>query len=93
MRLSNKSLLHRQPSGRYELHELLRQFAEEKLAASPEQERTVRRLHAAWAADYMESWLPASRGPRQLEAWDGLEHEIDNITRRLGLAGAHPPAG
>ena len=79
MRLNNKSLLHRQPTGRYELHELLRQFAER--SSPPAQAgAAVRRLHAAWAADYTESWLPASRGPRQLEAWDGLEHEIDDVT-------------
>ena len=33
--LARKSLIHRTPAGRFEVHELLRQYGEEKLEASP----------------------------------------------------------
>ena len=51
--LVNKSFLHRDPSGRYDIHELLRQFAAEQLAALPETEAQARERHAFYYADFM----------------------------------------
>jgi len=42
MALADKSLLHRTSMERYELHELLRQYAAEKLGESPDAEQAVR---------------------------------------------------
>ncbi|MFB9316994.1 ATP-binding protein [Cryptosporangium minutisporangium] len=45
--LVEQSLVVVAEDGRYDMHELLRQYAGERLAAEPEQERAVRRRHAA----------------------------------------------
>ena len=44
--LVSKSLVRRSDFGRFELHELLRQYAAERLAASPGEERDARERHA-----------------------------------------------
>jgi predicted ATPase len=56
--LVNKSLLTSQPDrGRYELHELIRQYAEEKLEADSPAKAATQRAHAAYYAAFMQrSW-------------------------------------
>jgi predicted ATPase len=50
--LSNKTLLVPSPSsGRYAIHELLRQYAEAELAALPERDRSIRDAHAQYYSD------------------------------------------
>lgn len=44
--LADKSLIRSEGDGRFSMHELLRQFAEEKLSANPETVQTVRNQHA-----------------------------------------------
>ncbi|MEO8397602.1 MAG: LuxR C-terminal-related transcriptional regulator, partial [Chloroflexota bacterium] len=51
-KLTNKTLVQVSPDDRHDLHELLRQFAVEKLAASGEQEQ-IQAKHAAFFADFM----------------------------------------
>lgn len=51
--LVRKSLLTPQDKGRYQLHELLRQYGEEKLGASPEQEALVKRRHSEYYRDML----------------------------------------
>lgn len=78
--LVNKSLLTSQPdNGRYELHELLRQYAEEKLEADPPARTTIQQAHAAYYADLMQqSWVDL-RSARQLTALAAIEQDIENI--------------
>lgn len=77
--LVNKSLLRRDPdSGRYELHELIRQYAAERLDEIGETD-AIRTAHSTYYAQKMDHYEAELRGQRQLEALDEIEAEIDNI--------------
>ncbi len=78
--LVNKSLLTSQPdNGRYELHELLRQYAEEKLDVDPPVRTAMQRAHAAYYANLMEASWADLRSARQLTALAAIEQDIENI--------------
>jgi predicted ATPase len=56
LQLADKALLQRDPgTGRYSMHELLRQYAEEQLKLSVEQERAAHEAHAKYFADFMQT--------------------------------------
>lgn len=77
--LVNKSLLRRDPdTGRYEVHELLRQYAEEYLEKSGIVE-TIRDTHSAYFAAFMQQREPDLKGKRQQAAVQEIETEFDNI--------------
>jgi predicted ATPase/DNA-binding SARP family transcriptional activator len=84
--LTNKSLLHRSAANRYSLHELLRQFAEEKLNADPEERDRTRDLYVTYYADFLRSREAGLKGERQIETLDDIEAEIDNIRAAWILA-------
>ena len=63
--LINASLLERTPAGRYVLHELLRQYAEEKLDATADGGQAVRDRHAAYYAAALARWTSEIKGLRQ----------------------------
>ncbi len=74
--LVNKSLLRFNPAQkRYELHELLRQYAAEKLG-----ERTgeIRQRHAATYAAFLARQLPELKGAGQIDALARVEQEREN---------------
>ncbi|NDJ54228.1 MAG: protein kinase [Chloroflexi bacterium] len=78
MSLVNKSLLRRDPnSGRYSLHELLRQFAEERLKECGQTEQ-VRRAHAQAYAELV-SEFETARGERQVRLVHTFQSEFENI--------------
>jgi serine/threonine protein kinase/tetratricopeptide (TPR) repeat protein len=78
--LIDKSLLRRSPaSGRYDIQELLRQFAAEKLAEKPEEEADMLRQHAYYYLHYLEERASELRGGRQLQALDEIHREIGNV--------------
>ena len=83
--LVDKSLIRLNPSGRYDLHELLRQFAMDKLVEAGET-AVVNRHHLEyylWLAERVEAYV---YGPEQ-EAWfDRLEVEHDNLRAALAWA-------
>lgn len=60
--LINKSLVRRGPGGRFEMLEIVRQLAEEKLAADPVEERSVRDLLAERATAILEELVRRSDG-------------------------------
>lgn len=51
--LMHKSLLRRSTAGRYETLEILRQYAEEKLHQTPDEENETRDLHCAYYAEFL----------------------------------------
>jgi len=67
--LVHKSFLQRDATGRYEVHELLRQYAERKLAEDPEEREKTADLHCAYYAQ-----LSGREG-----RWRGLPVELDNL--------------
>ncbi len=77
-RLVSQSLVEHTPEGRYELHELLRQYAQERLHQSPEVERQVRDRHSAYYSAALECWATELKGPRQRTALAELDAEIGN---------------
>ena len=74
--LVNKSLLRRVQRGRFEMHELLRQFGVEKLG----QETTaVRDRHCAYYAAFLRARNEDLKGARQLAALAELEADNQNL--------------
>lgn len=84
--LVNKSLLRRDNiSGRYEVHELLRQYAEEKLAHSAERE-SAGDAFSRYYLGLLAQLAPRLKGYGQLEALDLIDTDFDNIRASWNLA-------
>ncbi len=77
--LMSKSLVRRSDFGRFELHELLRQYSAERLAASPGEERDARERHARHYAAMLMERQAALMGPELAVARDELRGELDNL--------------
>lgn len=75
--LADKSLVRRNPSGRYEMHALVQQFAAERLGADPE----VRSLHAIYYLEQQRAWTDqVLRADRRYEdVFREIETELDNV--------------
>jgi predicted ATPase/DNA-binding SARP family transcriptional activator len=92
--LTEKSLVRSSPAGRYDLHELLRQFAEEKLRKADE-EVTARDRHL----DYLVTWAEEATlglcGASQVMWFQRIETEQDNLRAALswGINGQRPEIG
>ena len=83
--LVDKSLLTRNAAGRYQMHDLLRQYAREKLEQADEAER-VRNRHLDLCLRLAEEADPNLHGPDQLLWLDQLEAEHDNLRSALEWA-------
>lgn len=82
--LTSKSLVRRSEFGRYELHELLRQYAAEKLAAgSADALPSTRARHARHYAGMLLERQGALLGPEMTVARDELRREFDNLRAAL----------
>jgi predicted ATPase/DNA-binding SARP family transcriptional activator len=77
--LVDKSFLHRDPSGRYEVHELLRQYGEEKLRSIPQEWENAQNLHCNYFAEVLQRWEDHFKGGKQVDALREIGREIDNI--------------
>lgn len=77
--LLDKSLLRRQPDGRYQIHELLRQYAAEQLAQTPQQVNAVHERHCAYYTTFLHNHLDAVLGSEQRVAFTEIHAELDNI--------------
>ena len=84
-----KSLLRRPDFGRFELHELLRQYAAEQLAASPGEEADARERHARHYAAMLVERRAALLGPELAVARDELRGELDNLRAAVEWILAH----
>lgn len=86
--LLDKSLLRREESGgatRYTLHELVRQFAAEKLASDPGDQRATEQRHMAYYAEYLQSaFLPSA--DTTTAPWRRVQTDMDNIHAAWSLA-------
>lgn len=76
--LVDKSLLHRKPTGRYEIHEVLRQYAEESLNESPDKE-AVGELHCRYYAGFAQRWTESIGHQRHTVAIRSLIEDFENI--------------
>lgn len=77
--LVNKSMLRISPFGRYRFHELIRQYAEERLEVSPTDKTKAQDLHCSYYAEYLYQYYQDARGPRQSLAYVELKQEIENV--------------
>jgi tetratricopeptide (TPR) repeat protein len=77
--LVDKSLLRLTTPGRYDIHTLLRQAANARLAAHPHLTESARGLHAAYYAKLLFRWKDAFMGDETRAAIAAVGPEIDNI--------------
>jgi tetratricopeptide (TPR) repeat protein len=84
--LVDKALLWRNAeSGRYDIHELLRQYAEAELEAVGEAE-SARMSHQTYYANFSETWGAAVLRDKQLEALTILDADSENVWLALSRA-------
>src|SRR6185503_8892213 len=74
-----KSLLRYETDGRYRLHELLRQYAEEHLRASGDEAAATYQAHAGHYVAFLAARSEAMDGAGQLEATSAIAAELGNI--------------
>jgi tetratricopeptide (TPR) repeat protein len=90
--LVEKSWIHRSAASRYELHELLRQYAEAKLQARPGARSEAYARHCTHFAAALVGWARDLRGKQQLVALAELALEIDNARMAWTWAAQQPDA-
>jgi predicted ATPase/DNA-binding CsgD family transcriptional regulator len=87
--LVNKSLLRWEPNGRYQIHELLRQFADAQLQAQPEVAAATQDAHAAYYAAFLQRRAAEVTAHRQREVVLEIGAELENLRSAWAHAVAH----
>ena len=87
--LVDKSLLTRAPDGRYQIHELLRQYAQTRPETSPDNSFHSRDLHSTYYTHFLHEREQDLTGGRQRDASSEIEAELDNIRAAWVWAVAH----
>jgi predicted ATPase len=77
--LVDKSWLRVDPSGRYDLHELSRQFAAERLQQRPAEEEETQDRHSTYYLAFLQGQERHLKGPKLKEALAAIKAEIDNV--------------
>ena len=77
--LKDKSLLRRTDQGRYDLHDLIQQYAALKLAEDTCGDEAVKDQHAFYYVQQLSEWEKALKSARQVETFTEMAHEIDNL--------------
>jgi tetratricopeptide (TPR) repeat protein len=93
--LVNRTLLRRVAAGRYDLHELVRQYSAAHLAADPQTHSAVQRRHYDFCLALAEAAEQELKGRNQIEWLGRLEQEHDNLRVALewALESEHSTAG
>lgn len=84
MSLEQKSLLRVGTAGRYHMHQLLLQYAGEKLEQDLPMEERTRRQHALHYANFLQRRQDALRGENQSVVLEEIRQEIDNVRQAWG---------
>ena len=79
--LVDKSLLTAVPGGRFEFHEMIRQYAAELLSGDQEMESAYNKKHAEYYGELVHNHTPSLMGGDQKLASDTIRAEMSNITR------------
>jgi DNA-binding SARP family transcriptional activator/predicted ATPase len=74
-----RSLLRQEPVGRYDLHELVRQFAAERLAAEPAEEAAVQRRHTEYFTGLVQAQGEGLSSYQAAGAVAVFRRELDNV--------------
>lgn len=75
--LSSRSLIRKEAANRYSVHELVRQFAEDKL--SSEQRRNVQAKHAQYFVAFLQNQEADLFGAKQQESLASVHTDLNNI--------------
>ncbi|NIN70175.1 MAG: hypothetical protein GTO63_36965, partial [Anaerolineae bacterium] len=77
--LVDKSLLRKIPQGRYEMHEVLRQYSDEELQEVPDEKQAVNDRYSEYYARFLYAKESGLRKGRQQEALETIGEEIENV--------------
>ena len=78
--LVRKSFVRHDPKlGRFEVHELMRQYAEERLKENPDASLSAHEAHASYYAKFMSSRWNHLRDGRQIAALEQIDADIENV--------------
>jgi predicted ATPase/DNA-binding SARP family transcriptional activator/Tfp pilus assembly protein PilF len=77
--LVDKSLVRRERSARYEVHEVLRQYATEKLGQVPREEGETRDRHSAYFMAFLQHKETALKGVGQIKAMEEIGADLQNV--------------
>jgi predicted ATPase/transcriptional regulator with XRE-family HTH domain len=77
--LKNKILLYRNEQGYYGLHEIIRQYAELKLAEDPCEQERVKDQHATYYVHCLSEWEKALKSSQQLDTLNEMAQMINNL--------------
>jgi len=77
--LVRKSLINQPDGDRFHVHELVRQYAAERLSQSPGMERNSRDSHAHYFAAFLQEQERLLGGPQQTLALDNIQTELANL--------------
>jgi DNA-binding CsgD family transcriptional regulator/tetratricopeptide (TPR) repeat protein len=86
--LVDKSLL-RESNGRYQIHELLRQYAAEKLWESPEEAAQISERHCNYFADFLHQRYEDLMGSDQPEVAQEIAADLENVRAMWEYAAEH----
>lgn len=87
--LVDKSMLRREANDRYQIHELLRQYAQEQLEAQPEAVAQTHQAHCAYYAGFLYQRSEAIESGDQQGAVADIEAELENVRAAWQWATAH----
>jgi DNA-binding SARP family transcriptional activator/predicted ATPase len=77
--LVDKSLLRRTPQGQFDIHDLLRQYYDEKLVQSPRDSQETRHRHCAYYCSRMMEWNQQVSGEKQGQVLREIEATLENV--------------
>jgi predicted ATPase/DNA-binding SARP family transcriptional activator len=77
--LVDKSLVHYNPSSRYEVHPILLQYAAEKLGEDPREAEEARERHAAYFVAFVQHREGALQGGDQIKALQEMGADLPNV--------------
>jgi predicted ATPase/DNA-binding SARP family transcriptional activator/tetratricopeptide (TPR) repeat protein len=81
--LTNKSWLQQIADNRYQIHELLRQFARQELESLTDISRDLNERYAHYYASYIWGLVPEIKGPHPSLAFKAITYDLDNILASL----------
>ena len=87
--LVDQSLVQRTPQGRFDLHNLLRQYCAEKLDRLPTDSQETHCRHCTFYSDRLAEWNAALSGEKQGQALREIEADIENIQAAWDWAICH----
>lgn len=77
--LIDKSLLTRDANGRFVLHELIRQFAAERLQLDQQQSAQIAAAHAHYFSDFLRHIQPRLQSDQQVQAIGEIAADLENL--------------